>query len=178
MELKSIGHECMRGRRGLSLVEIVVVLIIVAIITVAFGVSANRNIKRTNRETVVNEMQVLASNFSDAYYDQGNPAFDPHTDEGLVGFKQFLQLISSEYLGYAFDMDSITPTANGFHVVVSDPVDVYEQNYEAWFVTSGATSRYVMVASGGDDGIIQSSGYASHNYSDDIVLVVKPKVSE
>lgn len=167
-----------KARRGLSLVELVVVLVIVAIIAFGFGSSAVSQIKRTNRETVVNELQVLASNFSDAYYDLGNPDYDPSTTEGLEQFKTFLNIISSEYIMYSFDFGTLEATDNGFYVEVSDPVDVWEQRYCCWFVTKNVPGgKYVMVASGGDDGIVSSAGYASNNYSDDIVLVVKPKIA-
>lgn len=165
-------------RKGLTLVELIVVLIIVAIVTIGFGTSANRNIKKTNRETVVNELQVLASNFSDAYYDLGNPAYDPSNPDDLVRFRTFLQMVCSDYIGYSLDLNNITPTPNGFKVKVLDPIDVWEQNYMMWFVTKEGGARYVIVASGGDDGIISESGYASQNYSDDIVMVTRPKISE
>lgn len=170
---KFVNHKC---RSAFSLVEVLVVLIIVVIVTLGFGASANRQIKRTNRETVVNEMQVLASNLADAYYDLGNPAYDPTTTEGSTQFTTFLQTVSSEYLGYTFDYTTLTSTANGFTVEVSDPTDVYEQHYKCWFVTKDGQPRYVMIACGGDDGIISASGYAAHNYADDIILIVRPKL--
>lgn len=153
-----------------------IVLIIVAIVTFGFGTSAVKQIKKTNRSTVVNELQVLATSFSDAYYDLGNPEYDPGTTEGQTGFKLFLSILSMEYLAYTFDMDSLETTTNGFHLKVKDPVDVWEQPYECWFVTKG-NNRYVMVASGGDDGTIRFEGYKENKYDDDIVLLVKPKVT-
>lgn len=164
-------------RKGLSLVEILVVLIIVVIVTLGFGASATRQIKRTNRETVVNELQVLASNLSDAYYDLGNPSYDV-SDEGETQFRTFLTMISADYLGYTFDFNTLKRTANGYTIEVADPTDIYEQPYKCWFVTKSGQARYVMVASGGDDGIISDSGYATHNYSDDIILIVRPKAAE
>ena len=165
-----------KSRKGLSLVELMIVLIIVAIVTFGFGTSAIKQVKKSNRSTVVNELQVLASNFSDAYYDLGNPEYDPETPEGLTGFKAFLNVLSSEYLAYSFDMDSLEATTNGFHIKVKDPVDVWEQPYECWFVTKG-NNRYALVASGGDDGTIRFEGYKNNKYDDDIVLIVKPKIS-
>lgn len=165
-------------RKGLSLVELMVVLIIVAIVTLGFGASASRQVKRTNRETVVNDMQILSSNLSDAYYDLGNPAFDPATTQGMTDFKAFLSTVSADYLNWSFDMASVTATTNGFRVEVADPVDVYEQRYKCWFVTKSGVQRYVMIVSGGDDGIINTANYSTQGYGDDIVLIVKPKVTE
>lgn len=169
-----------KARKGLTLVEIIVVLIITVIVVLGFGASASRQIKRTNRETVVNELQVLASNIADCYYDQGNPPYDPATPEGMSGFKSFIGILSSEYAGFTFDMSTLKVMANGngFELEVSDPTDVYDQKYKCWFVTKSGVQRYVMVASGGDDGIIQQNGYSTYNYGDDIVLMVKPKISE
>lgn len=166
----------MNNKRGLSLVEVVVVLIIVVIVSLGFGASASRQVKRTNRETVVNELQVLSSGLSDAYYDLGNPAYDPDTPEGKTQFENFLKIVSSEYVGYTFDYTTLEKTANGFTIEVSDPLDVYEQRYGCWFVTRESLARYAIVACGGDDGKINFSGYINGDYSDDIVLLVRPKV--
>ena len=166
-----------KTRKGLTLVELMVVLIIVVIVTLGFGASASRQIKRTNRETVVNEMQVLASGLSDAYYDLGNPAYDPTTAEGKTQFETFLKIVSSEYIGYTFDYTTLEKTDSGFHVEVSDPLDVYEQHYHCWFVTKDGMARYVLVASGGDDGKISYPTYKDGDYADDIVLMVRPKVT-
>lgn len=166
-----------KTRKGLTLVELMVVLIIVVIVTLGFGASASRQIKRTNRETVVNEMQVLASGLSDAYYDLGNPAYDPDTEEGKNQFKTFLGIVSSEYVGYTFDLSTLVEKDNGFYVEVEDPLDVYEQRYCCWFVTKDGMARYVLVASGGDDGKISFDTYKSGDYSDDIVLMVRPKIT-
>lgn len=174
-----------RKRKGLTLVEIVVVLIIIVIVTLGFGSSASKQVKRTNRDTVVNEMQILASNFSDAYYDLGNPVYDPNTQEGLNQFKNFLNILSNDYINYTFDMSTLTPTNDkrGFFVKVSEPKDAWEQEYCCWFITGDFNGRYVMISSGGDDGIVGNGGtivpnidcYKNNEYKDDVVLIVRPK---
>lgn len=170
--LKSIGS---KRRAGFNLIEILIALIIISIVMLGFGASASLQVKRTNRETVANELQVLASNFSDAYYDLGSPEIDSSAEGSQDDFERFLKLISTDYLNYTFDLDSIEPMSNGFSVKVADPIDVYEQEYNAWFITMG-TSRYVVVASGGDDGVINYEGYKNQDYADDIVMVVRPKL--
>lgn len=161
------------------MVEIMVVLIIVVIVTLGFGASASRQVKRTNRETVVNELQVLATGLSDAYYDLGNPSYDPETAEGRTQFENFLKIVSSEYIGYTFDYTTLVVSdgKNGFSVEVSDPLDVYEQRYKCWFVTKEGLARYVIVACGGDDGKISFDTYKDGDYKDDIVLMVRPKIT-
>lgn len=167
-----------KTRKGLTLIELMVVLIIVVIVTIGFGASASRQVKRTNRETVVNELQVLASGLSDAYYDLGSPAYDPATPEGMAQFQTFLSIVSADYTGYQFDYTTLTATTNGFSITVADPRDVYEQPYECWFVTKEGFARYVIVACGGDDGKVAGlASYSAGNYSDDIVLMVRPKVN-
>ncbi len=163
-----------RPRSGLSLVELIVVLVIVVLVIVGFGASAAKQTKRANRSDVENELNVMAQNLSDAYYDLGNPVFNPGTDQ--AGFENFLKIVQSEYLGCEFDFDTVTPYANGFTVEIASPKDVFEQRYKCWFITVDTIDRYAMICSGGENTEIESDGYASGNYSDDIVLVVKPKV--
>lgn len=167
-----------RKRAGLSLIELVVVLIIVGIVLVGFGASANIQVKKASRSNVENELNVMASNLSDAYYDLGNPSFNPTIPEDVERFKKFLRTLGAEYLGCTFDLDGIEATTNGFHVEISEPLDAFEQPYQCWFVTVQNLSRYAMICSGGDNTIVEQGGYATGNYSDDIVLVVYPKVGD
>lgn len=167
-----------KRRKGLSLIELVVVLIIVAIVLVGFGASAQTQVKRASRSDVENELNVMASNLSDAYYDLGNPSFNPSEPTDVDRFKKFLITLGSEYMGCTFDETTVKPTSNGFYVEIKDPLDSYEQTYKCWFVTVSNLSRYAMICSGGDNTIVEQTGYASGNYSDDIVLVVYPKVGD
>ena len=167
-----------KKRRGLSLIELVVVLIIVAIVLIGFGASASTQVKRASRSDVENELNVMASNLSDAYYDLGNPSFNPVEPTDVERFKKFLITLGNEYMGCQFDEDTISATANGFYVEIKEPLDAYEQTYKCWFVTAANLSRYAMICSGGDNTIVENAGYASGDYADDIVLVVYPKVGE
>lgn len=180
----------MKARKGLSLIELVVVLIIVAIVLVGFVASASTQVKRANRSDVENELNVIASNLSDAYYDLGNPTFSPAKDAAdgttteIGRFKRFLITLET-YLGCQFDrgvatdtsdFGGITATPFGYTVMIKEPLDAYEQQYQCWFVTAdNAPARYAMIASGGDNTIIEYEGYSSNNYSDDIVLIIYPK---
>lgn len=167
-----------RARTGLSLIELVVVLIIVAIVLIGFGSSASVQVKRASRSDVENELNVMASNLSDAYYDLGNPAFNPTVPDDQTRFGKFLLTVGTEYMGCVFDETTLRPTTNGFYVEIKEPLDAYEQTYKCWFVTVDNLSRYCMICSGGDNTIVEQTGYASGNYADDIVLVVYPKVGE
>lgn len=176
----------------MSLIELVVVLIIVAIVLVGFGASASTQIKRANRSDVENELNVMASNLSDAYYDLGNPAFDPTNPDDTRKFVTFLKILESEYMGITFDLGNrdthnsggvpdygtLETTPNGFKVEIGDPKDAYEQTYKCWFVTRPDLSRFAMICSGGDNTIVENAGYNTGDYADDIVLVIYPKAGE
>lgn len=176
-----------RARAGLSLIELVVVLIIVVIVLVGFGQAASTQVKRANRSNVENELNVMASNLSDAYYDLGNPSFNPAEPDDVAKFKKFLKILESEYLGVTFMRETpsdpnsdivLQTTANGFYVEIQEPLDTYEQTYKCWFVTTANLSRYAMICCGGDNTVVEHEGYASGDYSDDIVLVIYPKTGE
>lgn len=165
-----------RRRSGLTMVELLGVLVVIAILLAIAGWSISANIKRSNREAVVNELQVYATSIADAYYDMGAPSISPSDPAGLSEFKRYLAMVQSDYLSVTFDTDSIVATDTGFECDITAPLDVYESQYHCWFVTDDAVMKYVMIASGGDDGRIDASGYGSQNYGDDIVLIVRPKV--
>lgn len=163
-----------KKRKGMTLIEVIGVLIIIAIITALVGFSVSRNVKRGNRESVVSELELYATSLADAYYDLGSPEFDPATQQ--AEFDRYLTIIESDYMSIQFDHTSITPIPTGFTVKIASPIDIYEQQYQCWFVTAPDVMKYVMVACGGENCKIESEGYAVQDYKDDIVLVVRPKV--
>lgn len=167
-----------KTRRGLSLIELVVVLVIVALVLIGFGTAASTQIKRASRSDVENELSVMAANLSDAYYDLGNPSFDPTDPAAKEKFKTFLKILQSEYLGITFDEGTLTETTNGYYIEIAEPLDAYEQTYKCWFVTTPSLDRFAMFCSGGDNTIVEKEGYNSGNYSDDIVMVIYPKTGE
>ena len=157
----------------MTLIELLGVVVIITVLTLVVGNSVSKNMRRGNRETVVSDLSLMSSNISDAYYDLGPPCFDPSTE--LDEFKRYLTVLQNDYLTVTFDEDTLTPTANGFTIEIETPLDVYEQRYKVWFVTDESVMPYTMIASGGDNGKVEEGGYASQQYGDDIVMIVKAK---
>lgn len=164
-----------RRYRGMTLFEVIGVVLIIGILSGVAAFSVSRNVKRSNRESVVNELQVYSTSLSDAYYDLGAPKIDPTETDSDVAFKRWANQVQDGYLSVSFDWDTLEATDNGFKVDSKAPMDVWEQPYHFWFVTSPSLLSYAMVASGGEDCRVDFSGYASKNYQDDIVLVVRPR---
>lgn len=152
------------------------VLIVIAIILGVAGMSVSKSIKRSNRDHVVNELSVFSTAISDAYYDLGAPEFAPAAPESKTEFERYLKLLETDYLGVVFDYNTLKTTDTGFEIEISSPLDVYESRYHCWFVTDESTMKYAMIASGGDNGVLDTAGYTQQEYGDDVVLVVKPKV--
>ena len=161
--------------RGMSMMELIGVMVVIGVLLATAGTSVSKNVKRSNREAVVNELQIYATGISDAYYDLGTPSFNPSDPDALDGFKRYLQVLQNNYLAVTFDFTTLVATDKGFEVTVASPKDTFENPYKFWFVTSDDVMKYAMVASGGDDGQIDVSGYANQVYGDDIVLIVRPK---
>lgn len=156
------------------MIEVIGVLVILAIVAAAVGFSVSRNVKRGNRESVVSELELYATSLADAYYDLGTPSYDPETQE--AEFRTYLSVVEQDYLSVQFDLSTLTKTENGFMVKIKSPLDVFEQQYQCWFVTKADVQKFVMVASGGENLRVEPEGYATGDYADDIVLVVRPKV--
>lgn len=163
----------LKKRKAITLIEIVGVMVIIGIITVGIGLSVSSSVKRGNRETAVSELQLYATSIADAYYDSGAPDY---TAAEIDDFKDWLYQIQTDYLNLQFDMASVQATTNGFTVMIAQPRDVYEKEYQAWFITNVNVMPYVMIASGGENGRIESSGYATGDYADDVVMICRPKM--
>lgn len=159
----------------MTMIELVGVMVVIAILTGMVGLSISRNVKKSNREAVVNELQVYATSLSDAYYDLGSPSIDPTGADAADEFKRWLMTLQDGYLSVTFDWNTLTATDNGFRVDAASPTDVYEAPYHFWFITAPDMLKYAMVASGGEDTIVDFEGYKTKQYNDDIVLVVRPR---
>lgn len=156
--------------------ELMGVMVIIGLLIAAAGYSVSSNVKRSNREAASNELQMFASNISDAYYDIGSPSINTSDPDAMTDFTRYLRMLANDYMSVTFDEATIATTDKGFVVDISSPLDVYENRYRCWFVTDDSVMKYIMVASGGEDGRIDDSGYKTQDYGDDIVLIVKPKV--
>lgn len=168
----------LKRRKGFNLIEIMIGISIASILMGAIGTNASKNVKRSNRDAVTNEMQIFLTGISDAYYNLGAPSFDPNVASDVEEFKKYLQRLQADYLSASFDLDSVQPlsSGNGFSVTIAAPLDIYESPYQCWFVTNDAIQKYAMIVSGGDDGIVNAANYSTQGYGDDIVLVVQPKI--
>lgn len=165
----------MKARKGFNMLEIIVGIVLVGIISVGVGNSASKNMKKATREAVQNELQMFSTNISNAYYDIGPPIVDAGDPNAQTKFENYLKTLAGEYMSVQFDMASLTPTTNGYSVEISQPLDAFESRYTCWFITDSSVMPYIMIASGGENGQIDSAGYSTQNYGDDLLLIVKPK---
>ena len=166
-----------KNRAGFTLIELMVVIVISIVLLGVAAFAVSENTKRSNREAVVTTLQSMSTAISDAYYDIGAPDIDTTAEGALDDFKQYLSVLSEDYLGVVFDEATITvlPSGKGYGVSTLSPFDVYDAPYYFWFITDEETMKYVMVASGGENGKIDSDKYTATSYADDIVMIVRPK---
>lgn len=164
-----------KGRCGFSVTEVLVAIVIIAVLTTTVITSMSKSNIKAHKETVTSELMSYSTGISEAYYDLGAPDFDPTTVDGKAAFSRFLMEMESKYLGCKFDYNSIQPTDKGFSVVIESPKDTYTGNYEMYFITVPELQKYVMMVSGGMDGIISKSSYSSGDYADDVVLITLPE---
>lgn len=166
----------LKSRRGVTMVELLGVMIVIGILLLVAGSSVSKNIKRSNREAVVNDLQMYATSLADAYYDLGSPSIVSGESSSDSEFRRYLSMVQSDYLAVTFDMDTLTATSTGYFVEIASPLDVFESRYHCWFVTDDSVMKYAMIASGGENGIVDSESYGNQEFKDDIVLIVRPKV--
>lgn len=168
---------CQRSRDGFTMIELMVVIVISIILLGVAAFAVSENTKRSNREAVVTTLQSMSTAISDAYYDIGAPNMNVTADGAIDDFKRYLNVLSEDYLGIVFDESTITPLSSGkgYSVSTLSPFDVYDAPYYFWFITDKETMKYVMVASGGENGNIDSDKYTAMSYADDIVMIVRPK---
>ncbi|MFI3226481.1 MAG: prepilin-type N-terminal cleavage/methylation domain-containing protein [Clostridia bacterium] len=159
-------------RKGMTLIEISITLVIIAIISgMGFkGYSSYTNQVRvtdieTNAQIFLSDMQEVVSN-------KGFLTFELEIDRDEVIY--YLSEIEDKYLSFSFDKENIEYLQNGFIVNAKDSFDGYKNPYSMYFCTDFEQPR-VLFMSAGADGKLEYENYSVGEFGDDIVMLVKER---
>lgn len=166
--------EVLKSKRGWTLVETIVVMLIMTILIAGAAYVSVRNIKSANISQTASSLQIMSADIGDAYYEMGFPEIEP-SEDGKAQFKNYLQELGQNYMNCTFDLDTVEVMSNGFSVEISDPTDSFENRIIMQAITTSDVAKYVLLISCGPDGIMTQDGYETQQYGDDIISVVCPK---
>lgn len=167
------------AKRGFTLVEIIGVMIIISILTIAAGYTATKAVQRSRIDATAADLQVFASDMEAVLEDIGVVELDPSDSLELRKSKinEYLSIIEQDYLHATFARETLVVSDSGFKVSTYELIDPWNSKYTLIYNTDAAkgTPGTCIFASPGPNLNLEDTGYSSGDFQDDILVIVTPK---
>lgn len=167
------------NKQGFSMIELMGALVIIAVLTVSGGLAVNTSVKRANVDGTTAQLQVFASDMEAVLEDVGIVEFKPGDTDAFKKstINQYLAEIEDGYMHAYFDRNSVVVGANNFRVRTLDVRDSWDSPMTVIYNTNAAKGEpgLCMFISPGPNMVLEDAGYKNSNFSDDILVIVKPK---
>lgn len=142
----------MKKRLGVTMVEILIVIVIIAGLGVIGILNGNRQVVRGHIDQTATNLEIFAANLEDAINDVGEADLESAAseDEKRTTIQLYLDEISSRYLGFSFDYSTLELTSYGFAVSTKDYKDAWGNECRLFATTGSAHNRYTLASAGPD----------------------------
>lgn len=168
----------MKKRSGYTLIEIIIVMVVLAVFLGSAAVIGGRSIENARIRSTTNDMQIFAANMTEIYDDIGVLSFNNglNDEQKITVIKEFLDGISKGYLSFDFDLETLEITDEYFKVRTGNTMlDAWKNPYTMYYSMSSGNAGKVIFLSGGANLRSYENGYQSGDFSDDIVMLLKPR---
>ena len=167
-ENKVLGIRRIVMRKGYSLIEIVIVMLIIAILGAATIVVGSKQVARSRVQDAITFVQTMESNIEEGITDLGFLE-DVNYESNSVGITTYLKELEDIYLNCYFNYDSVKAIpalpdgyGDGFQVDISSPEDPWGMYYTMFYMKGTAKDNYrIVFASPGPNNFWNEAGYAS-----------------
>lgn len=194
------AKKLMQKRKGFSITEIIIVIIIIGIlagVTIAVG---NIQLSKSRKQTVTDNLKVLGSNIEVAISDEGflKSVTDNSLNSNLTTPYEYFKLWDDAYLNCPLELSDMvlvdynsTGTSSkgiiyGFGSEYSGAVIQTKKYEDPWgnelyiyYLIPATGNQYrIVIASAGPDGVFYddyTKAYLDGDYDDDIVMVMIPR---
>ena len=168
----------MRKRSGYTLIEIIIVMVVLAVLLGSATVIGGKSIENARIRSTTNDMQIFAADMTEIYDDMGVLSFDNGLDDEqkITAIKEFLDGMSKGYLSFDFDLETLEITEEYFVVKTGNTMlDAWRKPYTMYYSISNENAGKIIFLSSGSNLKSYESGYQSGDFSDDIVMLLKPR---
>lgn len=167
------------NRRGFTMAEMVIVLVILLILFAGMVPIYNIHVKNSRIDTVEGNLVIFKSDIEAYLEDYGVftiPASASATDRATK-INEFLNKLSTDYLHMTFDPSTLVMTDKSFYVdtLTRDPwTNAYRMYYN--FDPTSATVGTTILASAGPNLVSNVEHYSIGEFDDDILVTIVPKI--
>lgn len=163
----------MRTRKGYSLIEIVIVILIIAILGASSAIVGTKQVARSRLQEATTFVQTMESNLEEGVTEMGfldNPDFNSN----LAGITAYLNELEDIYLNCLFDyttegdeasfkaISNLPSGFQGFQINIKTPMDPWGMEYTLFYMHGDAKDNYrIIIASPGPNNIWNEDGYNS-----------------
>lgn len=166
-------------KRGFTLLEIIGVTVIIAILTAAGGFAATQSVHRSKIDGTAADLQVFAADMQAVLEDIGVVQLAT-TDSGAIKkakINEYLSILEEDYTHLTFDRNTLQIGTSRFTIQTYEAVDSWGSKFTLIYNTDSAKGEpgTCILASPGPNLMLESTGYASGVFNDDILVIVTPK---
>lgn len=167
----------MRKHTGLTLIETMAVIAIIAILSGLGGQAYGSMVLDGNIQTASTALQTYGSNVEDGIFNLG---YLTELDEDSI--TQYLYQFEHDYLNCSFDYDTLSSVNladwQGFTITTKLETDPWGNPYTFHYLLGVDDVVQMMIASAGPDGVWSErviAHYESGDYGDDLALIMIPR---
>lgn len=168
------------NKTGFTTLEIVAVLVIISILTVAGGFVATNVVSRSRIDATTADLQVFASDMEAILEDIGVVTLNPDEDsleKRKSKIQEYLSMIEADYTHMTFNSSELIITDSNFTVSTLEARDPWGSPYTLIYNTDDVkgTPGTCILTSPGPNMILESEDYSSGEFKDDIMVIITPK---
>lgn len=164
----------MNKRKGFTIVEIIVVMIVISILAYV-GINANtRQISKSRLTSTAQTLEIIATDFDRIIEEEGLLGIAPTETRKNEIVLEFLSILEEEYLNFTFNRNTLKLSTNGAEIETAELKDGFEMPFLFYFSTAESDKR-VMIISAGADQVFSKGQYVSGAFNDDVVLSIKER---
>ena len=165
-------------KKCFTLVEILGVMGLVSVLTVAISVGVNRIWQNNRVDICESELREMASAFKSYFTDYSNITISPDSNYENV-LDETVELLNTKYLPYEIKVNEVAADKKSAILETVIKHDPWNRKYMMNIYTYAGDNAesipgMIIISSNGADCVSNKDSYSSDDFGDDIIAVIEP----